>query len=347
MNRRWPAILLAIVALQLPVSPNPALAARADWTKLLRQPDDWYRSDAGKSAVASVLSQQCRRGDWVKNIDTTKNPYEGDRVQRKGTFDNGATVGETRFLAHAFGVTGDRKCADAVNRSFDLILASQYPTGGWPQSAEPGKKYPRYVTFNDGTMVGLMLLLRDVAEPTPDFRFLDDGRRQAARRAFDRGVDCIVKCQVKVGGQKTVWCAQHDEVTLEPRPARAFELVSLSGGESAGILLLLMGLKDPSPEVVAAVEAGIRWYEKSQIKGVKEVVVGGDKKMVADPNAPPIWARFYDIETNRPIFCGRDGVVKFSVAEIEAERRNGYAWYGNWGTKLEKPYARWKAGRNP
>ncbi len=57
-------------------------------------------------------------------------------------------------------------------------------------------------------------------------------------------------------GKKTVWCAQHDEVTLAPRPARAFEPVSLVSAESAGILTLLMSLDQPSPAVIAAVEAG-------------------------------------------------------------------------------------------
>ena len=43
------------------------------------------------------------------------------------------------------------------------------------------------------------------------------------------------------------------------------------------------------------------------------------------PDAGPIWARFYEIGSNRPVFVGRDGVVKYSVAEIEPERRVGYA----------------------
>ena len=79
----------------------------------------------------------------------------------------------------------------------------------------------------------------------------------AAGKAFDAGIACILKCQVKVNGTLTVWCAQHDEITLEPRPARTFEPVSLSGAESAEILLLLMSLDHPGPEVIRAVEAGV------------------------------------------------------------------------------------------
>jgi PelA/Pel-15E family pectate lyase len=153
-----------------------------------------------------------------------------------------------------------------------------------------------------------------------------------------------LKCQVRVDGRLTGWCAQHDEETLEPAAARSYELPSLSGGESAGILLLLMSLDDPSPEVVRAVDGGARWYEAAKLTGIRQKVVEGDKTIVKDPDAPPLWARFYEIETNRPFFCGRDGIKKYDVAEIESERRNGYAWYGDWGARVAAEHAKWKSG---
>ncbi|HEX7955342.1 MAG TPA: pectate lyase, partial [Pyrinomonadaceae bacterium] len=61
------------------------------------------------------------------------------------------------------------------------------------------------------------------------------------------------------------------------------------------------------------------------------------------PGAPPIWARFYEIGTNRPVFEGRDNVVRYDVMEIEAERRNGYGWYTNEPLKLlDKDYPAWQ-----
>ena len=65
---------------------------------------------------------------------------------------------------------------------------------------------------------------------------------------------------------------------------------------------------------------------------------------IKDPNAPPLWARFYEIGTNRPIFSDRDGVAKHDLSEIGYERRNGYAWLGTWPAPLlEKEYPAWKA----
>jgi PelA/Pel-15E family pectate lyase len=189
-------------------------------------------------------------------------------------------------------------------------------------------------------MVRLLDLLREVA--TADgMKFVDPDRRHTASAAFDRGIACIVKCQIVVRGTPTVWCAQHDEVTLAPAAARSYELPSLSGSESAGILHLLMSLEQPSPEVIRAVKAGVAWFEAAKLTGIKIVKVDGDRKVLKDPSAPPIWARFYEIETNQPFFCGRDGVKKQALSEIEAERRTGYAWYGSWGDAVAKTYAKW------
>ena len=41
-----------------------------------------------------------------------------------------------------------------------------------------------------------------------------------------------------------------------------------------------------------------------------------------------------------------DGVKKYDIAEIESERRNGYAWYGTWGKTVAERYTRWNAERS-
>jgi pectate lyase len=318
----------------------PAFAA-SPWRELAAKPDAWYRSAEGQRVVENILSWQAPPGDWPKNLDTTAKPFTGDPTKLQGTFDNGATTGELRFLARAFRATQDPRCQQAFLKGFDHLLKAQYPTGGWPQFYPPGNQYHRHITFNDDAMVRLLDFLRDVATAA-DFEFADPERRKAARESFDRGIQCILKCQIVVDGQPTAWCAQHDEIDYRPRPGRAYELVSLSGAESAGILRLLMSLEKPGPEVVRAVNSGAAWFESAKLAGIRQTKVNGDKRMVNDPNAPPLWARFCEIGSNRPIFCGRDGVKKYSIADIESERRNGYAWYGEWGARVAEDYARWK-----
>lgn len=315
----------------------PAIAF-ADADALAKKPDRWFRSGDGKRAVEAVLSWQAPEGSWPKNQDTTAKPYEGKRGKLKGTFDNKATTGELRLLARAHGATGDEACREAFLRGFDHILEAQYANGGWPQYHPPGKGYARHITFNDGTMQRLLELLREA----DGYRFLDADRRRKAAEAFDRGIVCIVKCQVVIDGRPTVWCAQHDERTLEPAMARSYELPSLSGAESAGILRFLMTLERPSPEVVRAVRAGAAWFESAKITGLRVDRRKNDGIPVEDPSAGPLWARFYDLETGRPFFCDRDGVKKATLAEIGRERRTGYAWYGTWGESVAKDFAKWR-----
>lgn len=318
----------------------------------LRKPDAWYAGDEARKVAASTLSYQTDPGDWPKNIDTTAKPYGEDRAKLKGTFDNGATTDELRFLARMVQATHDNRYRQAFDKGLGHILKAQYAHGGWPQSYPPGKGYPRYITFNDNAMVRLMELLREVYRDEL-YRFVAAERRQEARGAFDRGIACILRCQIRVDGKLTAWCAQHDEKDFSPRPARAYELVSLSGHESVGVTRLLMSLDSPSPEVIQSVNAAVAWFSAAQLKGIRQEARpddkaprGKNKVVVKDPSAPPLWARFYEIGTNTPIFSDRDGVAKHDPAEIGYERRNGYAWLGDWPRKLiDEEYPAWKKGR--
>jgi pectate lyase len=288
----------------------------------LKRPDDWFRSEEARRIAENIISWQSPLGSWPKNTNTVTARYAGDPVQLRGTFDNGATLGELRFLARAFHVLKDVRCEQAFLKGFDHILKAQYSNGGWPQYYPAGKGYPRFITFNDNAMVRLMEFEREVAQ-SPLYDFVDAARRKAAQESFDRGIQCILKCQIKRDGKLTAWCAQHDEVDFRPRPARTYELASLSGAESVGLVKLLMSLDHPGPEVVQAIDSAVAWFEAAKLTGIRvtqekdpQSPKGWDKRVVKDPAAPPLWARFYDIATNKPIFADRDGVPKSSLAEI-------------------------------
>lgn len=115
-----------------------------------------------------------------------------------------------------------------------------------------------------------MELLRQVYEKKAPYIYVPDSICDRARTAFDKGVECILKTQVILNGKPTVWCAQHDEHTLAPAKARAYELPSLSGAESDNIVILLMSLPNPSKEVIACIENAIEWFKASKIEGMKK-----------------------------------------------------------------------------
>ena len=198
-------------------------------------------------------------------------------------------------------------------------------------------------------MVRLMRLLQEV-EHSRVYDFVTQERRAEVRRTFDRGIECILKCQIVVDGRRTAWCAQHDEIDFQPRPGRSYELESLSGAESVEIVRLLMSVDSPSPAVSEAVRCAVAWFEQAKLKGIRQEVLRGpasptgrNKVVIRDPSAPPMRARFYEIGTNRPIYADRDGIAKHDLSEIGYERRNGYAWLGYWPQRLlEAEYPAWQ-----
>ncbi|MDP2138902.1 MAG: pectate lyase, partial [Candidatus Didemnitutus sp.] len=167
--------------------------------------------------------------------------------------------------------------------------------------------------------------------------------------AVERGIDCILKSQIKQNGALTAWCAQHDENTLEPAWARKYEPPSLSGGETVGIVEFLMSIEQPTPEIVAAVDGAVIWLRQVAMHGVRlEQLRGPDgrleRRLIADAAAPPLWARFYELGTNRPLYLDRDSVFRYDFAEIGYERRSGYSYHGTWPAHLlEQDYPRWRA----
>lgn len=348
--KRWKLMkrtdgIMALAAAFMLSLPAHAAKGPAGYLKL---PDSWYAGDEAARIAANILSHQSATGGWPKNIDTTAaaGPEGGTPAP---TFDNGATVGELRFLARIFRATRQTAYAAAFDRGLDLILKAQYPGGGWPQCHPPPRNYQRHVTFNDNVMVNLMSLIRETARDDL-YDFVEPRRRAACERAFTRGVGCILRCQIVVDGRSAGWCAQHDESDCRPRPARAFEPVSLSGFETVGIVRLLMDLDEPDAATKAAIEGAVEWLDQVKITGRRVIETkddsapgGRDKRLIDDASAGPLWARFYEIGTNRPVFCGRDGLIRYGFGEIEHERRNGYAWFGEWPRKLiEKEYPKWR-----
>jgi pectinesterase len=353
-------VALSVVLASIGWATGAGAASAAAVRDFRDRPDEWFRTDEGRRVVDNIVTWQTPTGGWWKAYDpTTPGPAapdgkgaavdKNDSWHQVGTIDNDATYTEMRILGRAIRVTGNPAYKDSFQRGLAFLFKSQYANGGWPQRFPLQNNYGRHITYNDGAMTGVMNVLMDVAEGKPDFAFVSAEDRERARKAFDKGIECILGTQVKVDGKPTVWCQQHDEVTLAPAAARAYELPSLSGSESAEIVLVLMRVPKPDERVRQGVEGAVRWFDAAKITGKRVEIVHGaqyekgkDTVVVDDPKAPPIWARFYDLETGKPFFCDRDGVKRNSMAEISHERRNGYRWYVNSGEKVAAAYGKWK-----
>jgi PelA/Pel-15E family pectate lyase len=314
-----------------------------------------------QDAVAdNMVLYQRSSGGWPKQIDNVKLDYtktltdqekqvvRADSMHKDATIDNKATEKEIKYLAGAYKKHNNQKYLAAVNKGIAYLLKAQMPVGGWPQYYPDSSLYRGQITYNDNAMINVLNLLVDASLGISDLDVIDQSYQPAIKNAIERGVNCILRTQIKVNDKLTAWCAQHDRKTLKPTNARKYELVSISGSESVGIVDFLMRLPNPTEPVKQSIAAAVQWLSDAKITGYtyKDIVDpkqpgGRDRLLQPDPDGV-VWARFYDIETGKPFFSGRDGEKRWNLMEIEVERRAGYAWYGVWPKNLlEKKYPNW------
>lgn len=334
---------------------------------------DYDRYEPGRiSEIAgNILLYQRENGGWPKNWDPLRILSSDETVSVRAqknledtTFDNRSTYTQIAYLAEAFYRTGDTIYRDAAMKGIDFILKAQYENGGWPQFWPDMSGYRSQITLNDDVLTGLLFFLRETQTNKTVYGFLPEETNNAIRKSLRNAESLILRLQVVVDGKRTVWAGQYDHESLEPATARSYELPCLISAESVNVVRYLMQAETPTPEIIDAISSAVAWYEKSKIFGIRvetfeippvkhgKRTITTDKRVVEVPNAPPIWARFYEIDTNRPFMANRDGSKVYSLAEVEHERRIGYGWYTYAPAKLlEKDYPEWcerlKQGKTP
>lgn len=330
-------VFLSVIACSFVLQLN-AQDLQADNMLLFQRPSGgWSKQFRGKAFDYNVEFSAPVKAEIA--AETTKDD---------ANIDNGSTTKEIRYLVKSYKINHNPKYLAAAEKGIRYLLKAQYENGGWPQYYPEKHLYRAQVTFNDNAIINVMEVLQDVALKQNDLEVVNASLVRPSACAVDKGIQCILKTQIEVNGKLTAWCQQYDEVTLKPAKARAFELPSLSSSESDNIVDFLMVQSKPSQEVKDAIKAAVEWFDSVKIVGYKVVNVdapgtpkGTDRKVVPDSTST-IWARYYEIGTNRPFFCDRDGIVKYSIQEIGYERRNGYAWYGSWPEKLlASGYSKW------
>ena len=304
----------------------------------------WQRSNGGWGKAVPDLSSYsvAQTATEIATAASTKNNTDT-------TIDNGHVTTELRYLLADYKATNNPNYLVAAEKAIDFLFTAQYANGGWPQYYPDKSGYRHQITYNDDAIVKVMNVMWDISKKQKDLEQVNAKYIPLAVAAFNKGIDIMLKTQITVNGKKTVWCAQHDEITLQPALARAYELPSLSGSESVGITRTLMMVENPSAEVKQAIKDAVDWFNTAKIVGytTQKVTLAGSPDgfdVVVVPAAGNImWARFYDLSTGLPFFCGRDGIKKNTLAEIEIERRSGYSWYGTWPSGLiSTEYTAWK-----
>lgn len=320
-----------------------------------------YKETEITKIADNILLFQRNNGGWPKNYDMQAiltNDQVDSLVRTKDklhtTFDNSTTFTHIEYLAQVYTLTRVEKYKNACLKGIDFTLSAQYPNGGWPQYFPLEKNYSRRITFNDGAYVGIMKMLKKVVDNNPNFSFIGNDVRGKVKLAFEKGLDCILNTQIIDKGKLTAWCQQHNEIDLSPAWARAFEPPSICNGESAPVLLLLMSINNPSQRIIESVQSAVKWFDDSKIYHTKVETIPAppeksqwktttyDRVVIIDSLAPPIWARYYELGTEKPLFCDRNSKFLYSLAEVSRERRSGYGWYTYAPKEVLDKYPDWQ-----
>lgn len=312
-----------------------------------------YTPEQYREIADNFIAYQNEDGGWPKNIDwLAQLPTDSVKAAlkesyKRSTLDNRNTFPQIEYLGDVYVLTREDKYQQAALKGLNYLLDMQKKNGGWRGWDVDA------ITFNDEVTTGALELFLKINEGDPSFKWLDNSMKKQIYEAFNKGLDLILKCQYIQNGVKTAWGQQHDNETFLPVKARSYELPSLTANESCSILELLMSIPHPSEEVVESVKAAVAWLQKVQIKGlrVEQVALPADriinheypydKVVVKDRKAKPIWARFYELADNTPFMCTRAGQKVWKLADVDAERRTGYEWYGYWPEKIFKKYDKW------
>lgn len=298
-----------VISIQPPGTTTVGLAL----VKAYRATGDAQFLEVARAAAGALIDCQLASGGWESDFDFAPELAKRSHLRRqvlagdtetgkrrnRSTLDDNKTQSALLFLlelAHLPECREDRELQEALQDGLDAVLAAQFPNGAWPQQFSgpadpampvkkasypedwprtfPKAKYDGFYTLNDGNIEKLVELLLRAHELSGQARYLE-----AAKKAGE----FLILAQMPE--PQPGWAQQYD-FDMHPVWARKFEPPAVSGGESVGAMYTLFELwlvtgeerfRQPLP-------AALKWLEASVLPDGR-------------------YARFYELRTNRPLYC--------------------------------------------
>jgi hypothetical protein len=305
------------------VQPPGTPSVGAAYLEAYRRTGDEYLLDAARETAYALVQGQLLSGGWDYRIefdpqDRKRYAYRVDhakapsgKLRNTSTLDDNTTQSALRYLITIDQELEfrDAKIHDAVQYGLEKLLAVQYPNGGWPQRFDappdpnafpvvqanypdswprewPNEDYRNYYTFNDNALADVIAVMFDAGDT-----YNEDRYRAAARR----GGDFILLSQLP--DPQPAWAQQYN-AQMQPAWARKFEPPSITGGESQGILLILIDIyrRTGDKKYLEPIPKALAYLKKSELS---------DGQM----------ARFYELKTNRPLYFTKEYVLTYDDSD--------------------------------
>ena len=278
--------------------------------------------DAARAVAEALRRGQLRSGGWTDHIDfdaaeRARTPYRIDQARKKqkgySSLDDDKSQSAIRFLVKVDRALDFKDAAIHEMSTFALggLLRAQYPNGGFPQvwdepertgefPARPAAYPPRWerqypghgnywfrYTLNDDLMPDVMHALFLAHDVYGDPRY-----REAAIKA----ADFLLLAQLP--DPQPAWAQQYD-FDMQPAWARKFEPPAVTGGESQGVLRILL-------------EVYPRTGERKYLQPVPRALAYLKKSLLPDGRL----ARFYELQSNRPLYFTKDYALTYDDSDM-------------------------------
>ena len=312
--------------IQPPGTPAVAMA----YLDAYRMCGDSVLLEAAKETAGALIRGQLQSGGWDNSIafdpkQRAKYAYRSDletdeppaKRRNTTTLDDDKSQSAARFLMQLDQELEfqDEVIHEAVTYALDCFLQAQYTNGAWPQRYSefprasndppekasfdkdwprefPGKNYSGFYTLNDNTMSDMIITMLDAWEIYGEKRYLD---------AAIRGGDFFRLAQLPE--PQPGWAQQYDQ-RMRPAWARKFEPPAISGGESQGVMQTLIELyrrtadsSDDAARFLDPIPPALSYFRRSLLD---------DGRL----------ARFYEMETNRPLFFTKEYELTYSPDDL-------------------------------
>jgi hypothetical protein len=165
------------------------------------------------------------------------------------------------------------------------VLKDSYPST-WAR-IYPKVDYRHFYTFNDNTIADTIGTMLEAARIYGDKRY-----QQSAEKAGD----FIILAQMP--DPQPAWAQQYDQ-NMCPAWARRFEPPSITGGESQGVMRILMTLyrHTGKKKYLEPIPRAIKYLKKSRL-----------------PNGR--LARFYELRTNKPLYFTKQYELTYDDSDL-------------------------------
>lgn len=268
-------------------------------------------------AALCLTKCQLSSGGWPSDFDF--HPERAKRYHRRidqldgdmqkgkridvSTLDDNKTQSALRFLleySRTAGVETPASVEASLRFGLGRLMEIQASNGGFPQQYSnetrstvppelkasipdeyrrdwPKEKYSRYLTLNDDNLLHITSLFLRAAEIKSDDSYLE---------AAQRCGNFLLLAQLPE--PHPGWAQQYDD-SMQPVWARKFEPPAVSSIETMGALETLyeLWIATGDQKFLEPFPAALNWLSNSRLDNGK-------------------WARFYELGTNKPLYCDAD-----------------------------------------